>query len=82
MPESIAIGSVGVTLAVVELIKRTAAPPKRWLPLIAVVVAILLNLFAATFGPNETPTTLAIFAGLIAGLSAAGLYDTVKGVTR
>lgn len=74
MPETIALGSVPVTIAVVELLKRSARPPKRWLPLIAVLVGVSLNVAAALIAPSAI--ALAAAAGLVAGLAAAGLYDT------
>lgn len=76
MQEAIGIGSVPVIIAIVELIKRTAAPPKRWLPLIAVGVGILANVFASQIAADPLASSAAI--GLIAGLAAAGLYDSGK----
>ncbi len=71
--ETIAIGSVPVIIAIVELIKRTARPPKRWLPLIAVAVGILTNALASSIAADPLASSAAL--GLVAGLAAAGLYD-------
>lgn len=80
MWEVIAIGSVPVIIAIVELVKRTARPSKRWLPLIAVAVGILTNALASQIAADPLATSAA--AGLIAGLAAAGLYDGRKVIGR
>lgn len=60
---------VALTIAVVEVIKRSGVP-KKFLPLIALVVGIIINmLMTASLG------TGIILIGIVIGACAAGLFD-------
>ena len=72
----VGLAGVPVIVAVVELVKRTAAPPERWLPLVAVGVGVAINVLAAGWGTS--PVVGAAGAGVVAGLAACGLYDARK----
>jgi hypothetical protein len=72
----IGLGGVPVIIAIVELVKRTAAPSDRWLPLFAVAVGVLVNVFAANVA--SSPLAASAFVGIVAGLAACGLYDARK----
>lgn len=62
---------VGITIGLVEVIKRAIAVETRFIPLVALIVGILLTLLASV----TNLTSLTIISGIVVGLSAAGLYD-------
>ena len=62
-----------LTTGVVEAIKRVGAP-KRYLPLLAIFVGILLTFLG---GITEI-TSLSILTGIAVGLSSCGLFDQSK----
>lgn len=65
-----------IILGVVELIKQTASFPKKYVPLIAVVVGILVGIAAQPF--TELDLVLRLWAGGLSGLAATGLFELVK----
>ena len=64
--------SVPAVLALVELGKRLGVRG-QWALLLAVVIAVVLNVAAHFWGATELFGAVA--AGLLTGLAAAGLYD-------
>lgn len=69
------IATVPAILALVQLAKDFGLQG-RWATLLAVVLGILLNVAVVFLG--EEAWFQAAAAGLILGLSAAGLYDIAK----
>jgi len=64
---------VPITIAVVEIIKRTGYAKDNWIPIISVLVGAVLGYYAGFTGLDL----------LIVGLAGSGLYDLGKpGVTR
>ncbi|SEI03755.1 Bacteriophage A118-like holin, Hol118 [Halobacillus karajensis] len=59
-----------------EVIKRLAALPKNFIPLIAVVIGVILGVVAYPF--TEMDGTMRLWAGAGAGLSATGLFELVQ----
>jgi hypothetical protein len=62
-----------VVIGIVEVVKK-AGLNKKWLPLIAIITGVLLTLCLALF----QVTTTVIITGLAIGLSAVGLFSSVK----
>ncbi len=56
-------------------VAKSVGLEKRWLPLLAIVLGVGLNLFIGFIGYEIGEL---IIAGLIAGLSTMGLYDIGK----
>ena len=75
LQDVIGLAGVPVVIGLVQVIKPFVAD-SRFYPPIAVAVAVALNLSAA-FLLDGDPRRAA-FAGVIAGLAAAGLYDQGK----
>lgn len=69
------IASIPAILALVQLGKSFGIKGK-WATLLAVALGVVLNVAVVFYG-NE-PWFIAVAAGLILGLSAAGLYDIAK----
>lgn len=67
--------SVPAVVAIVELLKGFGVTGK-WALLAAVIVAVALNVAAYLWATSGI--FAAVVAGLLLGLSAAGLYDTAK----
>lgn len=79
MIDIITIASIPAILALVNLAKNFGVTGK-WSSLLAVVLGIALQVADATMGTEPVALTAqglypAVGAGLILGLSAAGLYD-------
>lgn len=67
--------SAALTAGVVEAIKQ-AGVPSRFAPLVALVIGVgAIGLFTWPLAPDD------VAWGLLAGLSAAGLYSGVKATT-
>lgn len=62
---------VGITMALVEIIKRFGITPKL-LPIIAIILSFLL------FFLGELPIKQHILTSIVAGLSAMGLFSGTK----
>lgn len=73
--ELIGLAGVPVVIGLVQVAKPFIAD-SRFYPLLALGLALALNL-AAAFVLDGDPRR-AVFAGLVAGLAAAGLYDHGK----
>ncbi|TGB05481.1 holin [Halobacillus salinus] len=61
---------------ILEVIKRLAALPKNFIPLIAVVIGVVLGAVAYPF--TDMDVALRLWAGAGAGLSATGLFELVQ----
>lgn len=81
MQELIVFGvpAVGLIIVLVELIKRYGMDP-RWAPLVAVGVGILFAVLAkvAAMYPGFAAWYEVVIVGVVAGLTAAGLYSGQK----
>ena len=67
-----------LTIGVVEVIKRATGLEKRWLPLTALLVGLILTFT----GGWANITSLSVLTGIAVGLSAAGLWDNKALFTR
>lgn len=74
-------GAVPVTMLLVEVLKRTAALPDsvtaRFLPLVSLVVGSAVVEFGVIF-TGSSAYAQGILTGVIAGGTAAGIYDAGK----
>ena len=70
------IVSVAIVGAIVQVIKKTDIVSKRFLPVVAGVVGILLGIVAVYVPGNLLHE--GILPGLGVGLAAAGSYDVLK----
>lgn len=68
---------ITVVVALNELFKRTFGVPARFIPLISLLLGIAGGIFYLEGDLKEK-----IFYGAIVGLSAAGLFDQSKIVTK
>lgn len=74
-------GPGGTILLIMALVKATnwvLHLERRWLPLVAVAWGVALNVTLAT--QSGMPYVTAVVLGMMAGLSAVGLYSGVKNV--
>lgn len=62
-----------VILAVVQLIKSLGIVPKRFSPLVAIIVGLIIGWLAVPF--TDLELQLRLWAGFLAGLSAIGLFE-------
>lgn len=67
------LASIPLILALVNILKPLV-PDKRWYPLIAVAIAIGLNFIIGV--PIGAPWSACLIFGIVAGLSACGLYSS------
>ncbi|TSB46526.1 holin [Alkalicoccobacillus porphyridii] len=65
-----------VVLALVELVKRTVQVPKRFLPLSAVIIGLIVGGLSYPF--TDLDLGMRLWAGGLAGLSATGLFELSK----
>jgi len=63
---------IPIIVGLVEVIKRVTGVDSKFAPLLSIILGILLS-WAGTFYGTATEF---LFTGIIAGLSASGLYDT------
>ena len=68
-----------LVLAMTEGIKRIEVMPKKYLPVIAIVIGVGLSLVTKHLGEEASQ---AIIQGLIAALTACGLFSGVKNITQ
>lgn len=73
----VGISGVPFILALVQLLKPFVTD-SRWYPLIALAAGVVLNV-AVSFAVRTDPVS-ATLAGLIAGLTASGLYSQGKAI--
>lgn len=64
-----------ITIAIVQLVKGYIPP--RFVPLLPIGVALVLSVIASLVN-GSVDIVQGILAGLISGLTAAGLYDQKK----
>lgn len=70
-----------VSIGVVEALKRTFPNiPARFYTLLSIVVAVGIASLGWIF--TDLPAIYRLWAGLLAGLSASGLYDAVKNIAK
>ena len=69
---------IAVVLALTELIKRLSFIPVKYLP----AASVFLGLFAGIFYVDVATMQEKIMFGLMIGLSAAGLFDQSKIITK
>lgn len=65
-----------VIVAVVELAKKTVNIKKNYIPLIAVILAMVIAALAYPF--TDLNIVMRLWAGLLAGLSSTGLFEIAK----
>lgn len=68
---------IAVIVALNELFKRSLGVPKKYLPIISLVLGVLAGIFYLEGSLKEQ-----VFYGLIIGLSASGLFDQSKIITK
>lgn len=69
---------IAVVLALTEFVKRLGVVPEKYLP----AVSLVLGLLAGLFYVDVVMIQEKIMFGLMIGLSAAGLFDQSKIVTK
>lgn len=65
-----------IIVAVVELAKKVVNIKKNYVPLIAVVLAVMIA--AAAYPFTELNLVIRLWAGLLAGLASTGLFEITK----
>lgn len=65
-----------IIVAVVELAKKVVNIKKNYVPLIAVVLAVMIATAAYPF--TELNLVMRLWAGLLAGLASTGLFEITK----
>lgn len=70
---------VAVTNGIVQAIKQADVIPRRFLPIVAIVVGLLLG-GTATF--INASLVERLWAGMISGLAATGLFELGKNVNH
>jgi hypothetical protein len=75
------VGQIAIIMALAEMIKRLDIVPKKFIPLIDVVLGIISGLLV--FGYSmELGAIKGVILGLAIGLSACGLFSGIKNVTK
>ena len=75
------VGQIAIIMALAEMIKRLDIVPKKFIPLIDVVLGIISGL--VVFGYSMGLGTIkGVILGLAIGLSACGLFSGIKNVTK
>lgn len=64
---------IPIIAALVQLVKIAVNMPKRFVPVIGLVIGLLVGMFAAPL--TDLDLILRLWAGGIAGLSATGLFE-------
>jgi len=72
---AMATAIAAVTSGVVQAIKMTELVDKRYMPLVAIIVGMLLGLLATFMDINLTSR---LWAGGISGLASVGLFELGK----
>lgn len=65
-----------IIVAVVELAKKAVNIKKNYVPLIAVVLAVMIA--GAAYPFTELNLVMRLWAGLLAGLASTGLFEITK----
>lgn len=71
-----------VIVALVEMVKRTTGLNARYAALVAVVLGVGLAVLAKLDSPEAGTWLQTVILGLLAGLSAAGLYSGGKALAE
>lgn len=66
------IASIGVILAVVQVIKATNVVQSRWMPFVSMLVGLILG--GVSYWITSEPRS--VWEGFVAGLAASGAYDS------
>jgi hypothetical protein len=66
--------AIALIIGIVEAFKRAFTIPKRFIPLLSLLMSIVYVLIFK----GEVPLTEALFTGIVIGLSASGLYSGGK----
>jgi uncharacterized protein YqfA (UPF0365 family) len=76
-------GAVPFIVAFTQLFK-TFIKDDKWIPLISIGIGITLATLAGWALGNSTPTeyVTSLFNGLVAGLTASGIYSGGKALTK
>lgn len=69
---------IAVVLALTEFVKRMGFVPEKYLPAVSLVLGVLAGLFYVDVATLQEQ----IMFGLMIGLSAAGLFDQSKIITK
>lgn len=69
------VGALGLVIALVQLVKALGFP-SRFAGLLAIGVGVATTVSLALYGDSDLYK--AVIAGLVLGLSAAGLWSTTK----
>lgn len=69
-----------LTVALVQLIKKTTTVPDKLMPLVSLVIGLLVGAIALVVPEITADLSVGghLLAGGISGLSASGLYDIAK----
>ena len=75
------VGQIAIIMALAEMIKRLDIVPKKFIPLIDVMLGIISGLvvFGYSMGLGAIK---GVILGLAIGLSACGLFSGIKNVTK
>lgn len=65
--------SIPVVAGICQAVKYTGKVAKNYIPVVSIAVGLVLGLIATYF----TKDVETVVTGVIAGLAASGLYDTV-----
>jgi len=65
-----------IVTALVELAKRTARVPKKYVPAVSFVIGLFVGFVAQPF--TDLELVLRLWAGGLAGLGGTGLFELVK----
>lgn len=68
---------IAVIVALNELFKRSLSVPNRYLPILSLVLGVIAGVVYLEGGLKEQ-----VFYGIIIGLSASGLFDQSKVITK
>lgn len=68
-----------ITNGLVQAIKQTEAIPRRFLPIVAIIVGLILGASATFINLHFVER---LWAGMISGLAATGLFELGKNVNH
>jgi len=80
LKELVGLLGIPVIIALVKATEMVLQLERRWLPMVAIVWGIALNLGLAYI--LATPYAAAVVWGVIAGLSAVGLFSGTRATLR
>lgn len=70
----------GIVLGLVKLVKEAEVVPKRFLPLVGLLIGVFAGLLSMPF--SDLDVGMRLWAGLVAGLTATGFFELVKPITK